>query len=68
VTQLGGHRMFRFQMVIDGQVVGDEEHCIPGSAMHRLGNLRHLDNERLHGIAADPLGALCSWTPYWCLS
>lgn len=54
VSPLAGHQMFRFQIVIDGQVIGNTEECILGSAMARLANLRSLDDERLTGLSVEP--------------
>jgi hypothetical protein len=54
VTPLTGHGMFRFQLVIDGQLIGDTEPCFLGTAMYQLGNLPHLDDERLGLLSSDP--------------
>lgn len=63
VTPLGGRNMFRFQLIIAGQVVGDSEPCILGSAMKRLGSLARLDDERLSLLSSEPatvVSILCS--------
>ena len=46
VTPLPGHDMFRFQLVIGGQAIGDTEPCILGSAMRKLRNLTELADPR----------------------
>jgi hypothetical protein len=53
-SPLNGRGMFRFQLIIDGRLIGDTEPCILGSAMSRLGDLRFLDDERLGRLADDP--------------
>jgi hypothetical protein len=63
VTPLTGRGMFRFQLVIDGRLIGDTEPCFLGTAMGNLGNLPHLDDERLGLLSSDPdvvLSALLS--------
>ncbi|MDT3443838.1 hypothetical protein [Pseudofrankia sp. BMG5.37] len=54
VSPLPGHRMFRFQLVIDGRLVGDREGCILGSVMTQLKNRRHIDDERLDLLHENP--------------
>lgn len=55
VSPVSGHRMFRFQLVVDGQLVGDSDGCILGSVMTQLKNRPHLDDKRLDLLDADPL-------------
>ncbi|MEU4568113.1 hypothetical protein [Micromonospora sp. NPDC023956] len=47
VTPLAGHRMFRFQLIVEGQLIGDSEGCILGSVMAQLKNRPRIDDERL---------------------
>ena len=54
IARLAGHGMFRFQMIIGGQVIGDQEPCMLGSAMHRLGNLASLNDARLGRLSESP--------------
>ncbi|MER7039634.1 hypothetical protein [Streptomyces microflavus] len=42
-----GRGMFRFQLIIDSQLIGDAEPCILGTAMARLRGLAHLEDDRL---------------------
>lgn len=58
VTPLAGRHMFRFQMIIESQVIGDTEECILGSAMATLANLKPLDDERLARLSSDPAAVL----------
>jgi hypothetical protein len=58
VTHLTGRDMFRFQLIISGQVIGDSEPCILGSAMKQLGNLRTFDDERLAELSSDPAAVI----------
>src|SRR5262249_35615718 len=58
VAKLAGQHMFRFQMIIDGRVIGDTDECIIGSAMARLTNLGQLDDPRLAVLATDPAAVL----------
>lgn len=58
VTRLAGRDMFRFQLIISGQVIGDSEPCILGSAMKQLGNLRTLDDERLAELSSNPAAVI----------
>ncbi|WP_327326008.1 hypothetical protein OG735_28630 [Streptomyces sp. NBC_01210] len=53
VAPLKGRGMFRFQLVIDGRLIGDTDPCILGTAMARLGNLTHLDDDRLDFLFSD---------------
>ena len=53
VTRLTGPRMYRFQVIIDGQLIGDSEPCIPGSAMKRLVILRDMTDSRLGHASRD---------------
>jgi hypothetical protein len=54
VTPVTESGMFKFQVVIDGQLVGDSDPCFLGSAMDRLGNLHRLDDKRLASLPVDP--------------
>ena len=47
--------MFRFQLIVDSRSIGDDEPCILGSAMHQLGNLKTLNDERLARLPEDPI-------------
>ncbi|MEV7416887.1 hypothetical protein [Streptomyces sp. NPDC089919] len=53
VAPLNGIGMFRFQLIVDGQLIGDTEPCILGTAMARLGDLTHLDDDRLSLLSSD---------------
>ncbi|WP_405799371.1 hypothetical protein [Streptomyces sp. NBC_01506] len=53
VTPLKGRGMFRFQLIIDSQLIGDTEPSILGTAMARLGDLTHLDDDRLDLLSSD---------------
>lgn len=37
VTRLTGSDMFKFHLIMSGQLIGDSEPCILGSAMKQLG-------------------------------
>lgn len=54
VTKLAGRQMFRFQLIINGRLIGDQEPCIIGSAMAALGDLPCLDDQRLDLLSSDP--------------
>jgi hypothetical protein len=54
VTPLAGRGMFRFQLIIDGRLIGDTEPCFLETAMADLGNLPHLDDERLGQLSSNP--------------
>lgn len=43
VSPQAGMNMFRFQLVVESQLIGDREPCIIGSAMRRLANIANLD-------------------------
>lgn len=58
ITRLDGLHMFSFQLIISGQLIGDSDPCILGSAMHQLGNLPTFDDARLAGLASDPASAI----------
>jgi len=47
--------MFRFQIIVNGRSMGDDEPCILGSAMHRLRHLKTLDDGRLGCLPDDPV-------------
>jgi hypothetical protein len=54
VTSLTGHGMYRFQVIIEGRLVGDHEPCIIGSAMKQLENRPRLSDKRLDPLSAGP--------------
>jgi len=54
ITPAEGRHMYRFQLVIDGHVVGDAEPCIVGSAMKGLGSLKAPGDPRLSLALSDP--------------
>jgi len=58
VTPLVGHGMFRFQIIVDGQLIGDRDPCPVGTAMKQLGDLPHLDDKRLGQLSANPVALL----------
>jgi hypothetical protein len=58
VTPLAGQHMFRFQMIIDGQVIGDTDGCIIGSAVTGLTNLKQLEEPWLARVSTDPAAVL----------
>ena len=53
-TPTEGRRFYRFQLVVDGVLLGDTEPCIIGSAMNRLGNLHTLNDRRLSSGLSNP--------------
>ncbi|WP_435126197.1 hypothetical protein [Micromonospora tulbaghiae] len=53
VTPLIGSGMYRFQLVVHGELVGDTEPCFLESAMGTFGRLHQLDDSRLGQISAD---------------
>jgi hypothetical protein len=53
LTKLNGRNMFEFRLVIEGELIGDREPCIIGSAMMALGELRHLNDQRLDLLFSD---------------
>lgn len=54
VTQHGGRHMFRFQLVMEGQVIGDAEPSILGSAMHQFSSLAQMNDARLSPTVIEP--------------
>jgi hypothetical protein len=46
--------MFRFQLIVDGHVIGDTEPCFLVTAMRGLGGLRRQDDTRLATLSSDP--------------
>lgn len=46
-----GRDMFRFQMIIGEQLIGDSEPCILGSAMWQIRNLPHLTDPRFGSLS-----------------
>ena len=51
-------KFFRFQLVVDGDVIGDEEDCILGTAIMSLGDLNQLDDGRLADVGTDAMKVL----------
>jgi hypothetical protein len=45
-----GRNMFRFQMIIGGQLIGDSDPCILGSAMRQIGDLAHVTDPRFGSL------------------
>ncbi|MBQ1051317.1 hypothetical protein KBX50_22955 [Micromonospora sp. C51] len=66
VSPLPGRRMFRFQIIVDGELVGDSEGCILGSVMTQLKNRPHIDDRRLDLLDTDPTGfmELLAWDEF----
>ncbi len=50
--------MYRFQLIVAGQLVGDDEPCFLESAMSVLGSLPVLDDARLGAARDDPASVL----------
>ena len=48
------HRFFRFQLIVAGEVIGDQQPGILGSAMHRLEQVPLVADPRLAVPEADP--------------
>ncbi|WP_415952086.1 hypothetical protein [Streptomyces sp. KLOTTS4A1] len=57
VSPLPGHRMFRFQIIIGGALLGDREGCILGSVMAQLKDRPQLDDAKVD-IGFDPSGLM----------
>jgi hypothetical protein len=53
VTPVSASGMYRFQLVIQGEQVGDAEPCFLETAMSSLGKLHQLDDSRLARISVD---------------
>ncbi|MFD9892406.1 hypothetical protein ACFWY9_23945 [Amycolatopsis sp. NPDC059027] len=53
-----GRGMFRFQLIIDGNLIGDEEPCLLGTAMRQLGSIADLKDRRLDALSSDPTSVL----------
>lgn len=53
LTKLSGRGMFKFQIVVDAIVVGDDEPCILGTAMVRLRDLALLETDRLDFLSKE---------------
>jgi hypothetical protein len=53
VTPVHG-AMFRFQIIVARRLIGTDEACILGSAMHRLRSLNALADQRLGFLPEDP--------------
>lgn len=58
IAALPGRDMFRFQMLIDGQVIGDAEPCILGTAMRQLAKLAHVDDAVVSDVLSDTQSVL----------
>ncbi|MEU1585733.1 hypothetical protein [Micromonospora sp. NPDC005710] len=54
VSPLAFHRLFRFQFIVEGRLVGDDEGCIIGSVMTQLTDRPRIDDERLDLLEVDP--------------
>jgi len=52
------HSFFVFQLIINDQVIGDAEPCLPYSAMRQLRQLPELDADRLPDVLREPHRAL----------
>jgi hypothetical protein len=46
--------MLRFQVIIEGHLIGDSEPCILGTAVKQLGNRPRLEDKRLGALSVDP--------------
>jgi hypothetical protein len=58
VTPLTDSGLYRFQVVVGGELVGDTEPCFLESAMRSLGKLNRLEDSRLGRVSADPAWVL----------
>lgn len=54
------HRFFRFQLIVSGEVVGDDQPCILGSTMGYLDDIAQVDDARLGNADTDPGGVLAA--------
>ena len=54
LTPAEGRHFYQFRLVIGGQIIGDTEPGIIGSAMNRLGHLHALNDTRLSSDLSDP--------------
>jgi len=52
--------MYRFQLIVAGQLVGDDEPCFVETAMGALGSLPTLDDARLDAVRDDPASVLAT--------
>jgi hypothetical protein len=52
--------MYRFQLIIHGELVGDTEPCFLESAMRSFGHLHQLDDSRLGRISADATAVMAT--------
>ena len=50
--------MYRFQLIVAGELVGDDEPCFLESAMGTLGSLPALEDKRLDAVRNDPAATL----------
>ncbi len=53
ITPLSEYRMFRFQLIVGGQLVGDRDGCILGSVMAQLKNRPRINDKRLELLSVD---------------
>lgn len=60
VTPMTNSGLFRFQIIVDGKLVGDAEPCYLESAMRSLGKLNRLEDDRLSRISFDRSGVLAA--------
>src|SRR5436305_5237534 len=60
VTPVNDLGLFRFQIVIAGQLVGDTEPCILGTAMKQIGKLYRVDGSNADQVIADAARALAA--------
>lgn len=54
LTPADGRHFYRFRLIVGGQIIGDNEPSIIGSAMNRLGHLHALSDRRLSSGLSDP--------------
>lgn len=54
IARFPDYGMFRFQLVIDGRLIGDTESCFVNAGLAELGELPHLDDERLGRLRSEP--------------
>jgi hypothetical protein len=54
LTPAAGRHFYQFRLIVGGQIIGDTEPSIIGSAMNRLGHLHELSDHRLPSDLSDP--------------
>jgi hypothetical protein len=54
LAQRDGQGMYRFQIVVEGNLIGDAEPSILGTAMRQLRNLPRLDSDKFDQTFANP--------------